>query len=321
MIRPLGLVLLLTVGASLAADDNLLGLPTPNDPTRPGAVMLHGGGRMGGAEFDRFWELAGGKQARIVLVPSAGYRPSDYDSDDEFREMLASRFSSWVALETRGWAKSVAFLYTDDPDDAESEDFVEPLLTATGVWFCGGAQSRLNYRYVNHPEPTKFQVALRGVLERGGVVGGTSAGMAALPQVITLYEDRAWSSGPAYAVCAHGLGLFDRAIVEQHFDGRGGRLERFTSLLRDNDRLDRLAGRDHAGERMMGIAVEERTALVVQGNRMEVLGAASAHVFVKASAGRSITWHELTSGETAQFRRDLPGYVVVGREELMLQRE
>jgi cyanophycinase-like exopeptidase len=188
------------------------------------------------------------------------------------------------------------------------------------VWFSGGAQARLNYLFVGSPQQTLFQKALSNVLQRGGIVGGTSAGMAALPEVITLRQEQVDSLLPATPVSAHGLGLFNRAIVEQHFDRRGGRFERFANLLRDNGRLDELAGRSRAGEKMMGIAVEEGTALVAQGNRLEVLGTSNVHVFLKSSSGRSITWHELAPGDTAQLKQEVAPPVSLARDELHLVR-
>jgi cyanophycinase len=321
MLRCGSLVGLLLLVVHVMADDNLLGLPTPQDPTRPGAVVLHGGGSVTQATYDRFWELAGGKEARIVLIPCAGFRVGDYDTDEDYREAISRRYGNWMRWEDKGWVKSFRFLYTDDPADADSEEFCEPLESATGVWFGGGQQTRLNWRFVGvYPEQTRFQELLRGVLERGGVVGGTSAGMAALPEVATLRETRDEPTSPASAVAAHGLGLFNRAIVEQHFNGRGGRLERFTGLLRDNAQLDQLAGRPRAGEKMMGIAVEEGTALVVQRNRFEVVGTNSVHIFLKASSGRSMTWHELNPGDTAQLKREAPSVVLLAREELGIER-
>jgi len=178
-----GSVLLVIIGGACGggrAADNVLGLPAPRDMSRPGSVMLHGGGRFTDDAFARFVELAGSKQARIVLVPSAGYRHADYASRQQFAEAMKRRFSSWVRLASTGQVSSFEILSTDDPADAENPMFVRPLLLATGVWFSGGAQSRLNYRYVGHsPRPTRFQVALRAVLARGAIVGGTSAGMAA----------------------------------------------------------------------------------------------------------------------------------------------
>jgi cyanophycinase-like exopeptidase len=139
--------------------------------------------------------------------------------------------------------------------------------------------------------------------------------MAALPEIMTMYQDRKYDQAPAKAVAAHGLGLFNGAIVEQHFDGKGGRLERFTGLLRDSAQLDTLAGRSGAGANMLGLAVEETTALVLQGNRLETIGQASAHVFVKASAGRTVVWHELPAGEAARLDRDAQGTVILRRDK------
>ncbi len=305
----------------IRAQDSLLGLPPANDPQRPGAVLLHGGGRITDDVFDRFVELAGGRNASIVFIPSAGFRPADYDSDQELLAALSRRYGSWVKLQPSGRIRQFTFLYTDDPEDADDLEFVKPLEEATGVWFSGGAQSRLNYRYVGEfPRKTKFQELLRDILARGGAIGGTSAGTAALPEVMTMWEERDDYGAPPKVVAAHGLGLFDKAIVEQHFEARGGRLERFTGLLRDNARLDELTERPHSGERMIGIAVEEPAALVVRGNHFSVLGNGNVHLFLKSNVGRSIAWHELKSGETAQLRRNVQQEVTLGREELILLR-
>lgn len=294
------------------AGDSVLGLPAPRDPSRPGAVMLHGGGRVTTEAFDRFVALAGEGNARIVIVPSAGYRSADYSSDESFRQALLRRFSSWVRLAETGRARSVEFLATDDPADADDQEFVRLLESATGVWFTGGAQSRLNYRYVGEfPSKTRFQLALREVVARGGVVGGTSAGMAAMPEIMALNQTRTRTDGPAELVAAHGLGLFDGAIVEQHFDGRGGRLERFTGLLRDSGRLDRLAGREGAGDRMVGLAVEGSTALVLRGDRLEALGAGDVHVFSKSLGGRRLSWQTLRPGEATVLNRDPQGGLIL----------
>jgi cyanophycinase len=287
------------------ADENPLGLPAPLNKDKPGSILLHGGGSITDDVFERFIEMAGGKDARIVLVPSAGFRLGDYESESEFLDSVAVRFNAWVQLAVKGRVRSFQFVFTDEPEDANDPAFVKPLETATGVWFSGGSQERLHYRFVGKPESrTRFQSALANVVERGGVVGGTSAGMAAIPEVITLWQERPNSQAPATAMPGHGLGLIKGAIVEQHFDGRGGRLERFTGLLRDTAKLDELSARKGAGKRMYGLAVEERTALIVKGDKLEVMGEGSAHVFLKSPTGRTITWHVLKPRDTATLTRD-----------------
>jgi cyanophycinase len=315
------LFLLSMVSDNWLAAQDLLGMPTPRDPLQPGSVVLHGGGLVTDDVFDRFVELAGGRNARIVFVPVAGFRRELYSSDQTFFAAVSSRYSSWPALVRQGRAASFQFLYTDDPADADSANFCKALETATGVWFSGGWQSRLNYRFVGeYPRQTRFQKLLQGVLERGGVVGGTSAGTAAIPEIMTMWDERQYATAPATAVPAHGLGLLTRCIVEQHFDARSGRLERFTGLLRDTAQLDQLTGRRGAGEQMLGLAVEERTALVARGNQLQVLGTGMAHVFLKSRLGRSTTWHELAPRETAQLTRLARNTTAGAYEEVVLSR-
>lgn len=298
------LFLLLGFPAETRAGGNVLMLPTPKDPQKPPAIILHGGGRITDDVFDRFIELAGGSNAKIIFVPSAGYRQAEFDTEEEFLEILHDRYAAWPHLEESGRVKSFKFLYTDEPEDAEDEEFIKPLEEATGIWFSGGAQGRLNYRFVGHfPEQTRFQTALQELLERGGVIGGTSAGMAALPEIMTLWQEGDDEGRPASAVAVHGLGVMRGAIVEQHFDTVGGRLERFTGLLRDVQRLNRLAGRQDAGQTMVGLAVEESTGLVVVGDLLTAMGIGNCHVFLREPTLRALEWYELPSGESAKLER------------------
>jgi cyanophycinase len=287
----------------LQAQENLLGVPAALNPATPGALVLHGGGRVTDDVFDRFVELAGGRQAKIVFVPCAGYRRGWYESDEAMIEAVSYRYSAWAQLPKGGHIKQFQFLFTDDPEEANNPEFVKTLETATGVWFSGGDQDRLNYRFVEFPNATQFQRALQAVIQRGGVVGGTSAGMAAIPEIMTLWDERESFDAPAAVVPGHGLGLLRQAIVEQHFDARGGRLERFTSLLRDNQRLDELSQRRGAGSRMLGLAVEESSALIIRGNHLQALGNANSHVFIKSTSGKSIAWHQMSPGDTAELTR------------------
>ena len=296
-----GLALMLFGTCALA--ENPFGLPEPNRSDRPGTLLLHGCGRITEEVFERFIELAGGRSARIVLVPSAGFDTRNYESHGEFLQAVRYRYNSWYSLKRMGRIAEFTILHTEDPEDADRPRFSAPLTTATGVWFTGGDQARLNYRYVGDESP-RFQTELKGVLRRGGVVGGTSAGTAVLPEIMTMgaHQESDWD--PVSARIAHGFGLMDKVIVEQHFDTRPGRLERFLGLLKDQQSLDRWSQREHASTGMMGLAVDEPGAAELSESRLHAWGPGHIHLFVKRDNGRIIEWHDLEPDETVTVKFD-----------------
>jgi cyanophycinase len=290
--------------ATAAADCNPLNLPAPHDPGKPGTVVLHGGGPLSDAIFEKFIALAGGKQAKIVLIPSGTYvrgRKDGIDfneTEEAFQARIARRFGSWLDLRAEGRIAAFRFLATDNQQDADDADFVAPLRQATGVWIPAAYQGKLDWRFApDYPKKTSlFQTALREVVARGGVVGGLGGGMAALPEIMIM-GDSGQGEGPAEAVVRHGLALFNGAIVDQLFDARGGRLERFTGLLKDTQALNRRLSWPAAGRSMIGLAVEPQTALLLQGCTVTAIGRQRAHIFTKSNGDRTITWRILTAAD------------------------
>jgi cyanophycinase len=288
-----------------SADNNPLNLPLPLDSRKLGTIMLHGGGGLTQDFREKFVELAGGKDARIVLIPSGTFVrgiDDDYREFDETEEAFVARitpqFRHWLDLKKQRRIAAIRFLYTDNQQDADNPAFVAALKDATGVWIPAAFQGKLNWRFApNYPEKTSlFQKALRDVVARGGVVGGMGGGMAALPEVMIL-GDTGQEQGPAEPRIRHGVALFSGAIVDQYFDARGGRLERFTALLKDTAMLNRWGSWPAAGRSMIGLAVEPRTALLLQGSSVRAIGCQRGHVFVKSNGDRTITWRVLSESD------------------------
>ncbi|MCH7847686.1 MAG: Type 1 glutamine amidotransferase-like domain-containing protein, partial [Planctomycetes bacterium] len=125
-----------------------------------GSLVIVGGG-LTPQIAQRFIELAGGPDANIIVIPTAMGGDNAVASGQSFARRLAGY-----------GAKNVTVLHTRDRDEANSDAFVQPLTEAGGVWFGGGRQWRLADAYLG----TKTEQALRGVLDRGGVIGGSSAG-------------------------------------------------------------------------------------------------------------------------------------------------
>src|SRR4051794_16826059 len=202
-----------------------------------GSLVICGGGGLPDPVRKRFVELAGGPKARIVVSPTASE-----DADAKGPE-LAEFTEPWAK---RG-AASVVLLHTRARAKADEPAFSKPLDEATGVWFSGGDQSRVTDAYLG----TAVEKALRKVLDRGGVIGGTSAGAAITSRVMI-------TGGQEKATVGTGFGFLPGAVVDQH-------------ALRRN-RVNRLLGvlADHPG--LAGIAIDEATALVVRQDRWQVIG-------------------------------------------------
>ena len=199
--------------------------------------MICGGGGLPETARQRFVELAGGPKARIVVIPTASV-----DADAKGPE-LAEFTEPWAK---RG-AHSVTLLHTRSRAKAGEPAFSKPLDEATGVWFSGGDQSRVTDAYLG----TAVEKALWKVLDRGGVIGGTSAGAAIMSRVMI-------TGGQEKATVGTGFGFLSGAVVDQH-------------ALKRN-RVNRLLGvlSDHPG--LAGIAIDEATALVVRRDRWQVIG-------------------------------------------------
>ena len=305
-------VMFALLSATVVNADNPFGLPEPESADRPGTIMLHGGGRISENVFRRFVALAGGTSAKIVLVPSAGFDTRHYDSRRDFDDALRYRYSAWFGLESRRQIENLTVLHTEDPYDADDPAFIAPLAKATAVWFTGGDQGRLNYRFVGGNEETQFQLELKSVLRRGGVIGGTSAGTAAIPEIMTLRATQDGDGQPFSARIAHGFGLMTRAIVEQHFDTRSGRLERFLGVLKDDDRLREWSRSANVAATMMGIAVDEPATAEICESGLRCWGPGHVHLFVKRDNSKTVEWHDLAPNETVnvELKKGRQGYTV-----------
>lgn len=215
------------VGGGVAAPKRLAG----------GALMICGGGKLPDSVRDRFVELAGGRDAKIVVIPTANRDANGFGSE--------ARLDPWKA---RGVA-SVRLFHARSRQEADDPEFVRPLEEATGVWIGGGEQARLTEVYAG----TVVEARLKGVLARGGVIGGTSAGAAVMSGVMIV-------SGRAEARLGRGFDLLPGAVVDQHFLRRN-RIGRLVGVLRDRPDL-------------VGLGVDERTAVLVdvRGRRLRVLG-------------------------------------------------
>ncbi len=239
-----------------------------------GALMIIGGGAVTPDIRRQFVELAGGAQARIVLIPGTDPSP------EAERELLSPWRASGIA--------SIVLLHARNREMANDPRFCVPLKQATGVWFGGGYQSLLAERYVD----TAVQVALHELLQRNGVVGGCSAGAALLSRVMI-------RDGDTTPVEARGLDLLSNAIIDQHFLARN-RLWRLEQMLDIHPDL-------------IGLGIDEATALVIHLHSWElsVVGESYVVACLPRASGQSPRIEILKSGDDitlSQLREDHLAY-------------
>src|SRR4051812_22007999 len=136
-------------------------------PAQGTLVIIGGGNAEGTGIMERFIQLGGGAaNGKFVIVPTAGGNKNRDGSVKPYKEEQA------VAGWKRRGVQNVKMLHTADPKVADTEEFVKPLLDATAVWFDGGRQWNIVDSYAG----TRTQAEFAKVLERGGVIGGSSAG-------------------------------------------------------------------------------------------------------------------------------------------------
>lgn len=203
-----------------------------------GSLFIVGGGRLSENLILDFIELAGGMDAPIVVIPTAGGRPT-YDN----------RQGNFIR---NAGATNVTMLHTYDRKVADSEAFIEPLKNAKAVWFQGGRQWRLVDAYAN----TKSEAMFWQILERGGVIGGSSAGAT----IQGSYLARGDTKNNQIMMGDHeeGFGFMKNVAIDQHVLARNRQFDLFDILKKRPE--------------LLGIGIDENTAIIVKGNEFEVRG-------------------------------------------------
>lgn len=243
ILKPVSIIALAFIPYILFAQDSPEGsVSIGSETTGPekGHLLIVGGNAKSDAIYKKFIELAGGPEAPIVCIPTAGGQ----DSYDE-NAGSAGTFRRLGALK-------VTVLHTSNKNEANSGEFVTPLLNAKGVWFGGGRQWRL----VDSYKDTKTEEMFWKVLDRGGVIGGSSAGAT----IQGSYLARGDTKNNQIMMGDHeeGFGFIKNIAIDQHVIARNRHFDMF-DILKNRPEL-------------LGISIDENTAIIVEGNSFEVMG-------------------------------------------------
>jgi len=215
-----------------------------------GTLVIQGGGSAEGTGIEEtFVNLAGGLNAKIIIIPTAG---GNRTPDGKLRVYEEDKVvAPWKKL----GLTNVHMLHTADPKVADTEEFAKVLRDAKGVWFDGGRQWNIVDSYANTLTLREFH----NVLARGGVIGGSSAGATIQGD----YLVRGAIAGSEIVMTPepqheHGFAFLRKSAIDQHINTRN-RWDDIIPVIKKYPDL-------------LGIGLSEGTAIVVTGDRFQVIG-------------------------------------------------
>jgi cyanophycinase len=160
-------------------------------------------------------------------------------------------------------------LYLRDRNESFDKEKLHMLEKASGIFFTGGDQLRISSQIGD----TLFEAQVREIYYRGGVVAGTSAGASVMGETMLVKGTSSESYKIGDLHLAPGLGLIPNVIIDQHFAERG--------------RIGRLMGAIALNPRILGIGIDEDTAILVHDKNFTVIGTGAVYVVDGCSVSHS----------------------------------
>lgn len=244
-----------TLAAQTPWESYILG--NPGDVVRPtkGGAVLMGGGKDVEEAFRWLVDRSGGGD--IVVLRAGG----------------TNAYNPFIM--GLGNVDSVETLILRDRGASSDPRIIEKVKNAEALWFAGGDQ----WNYVSRWKDTPLHEAIQWVIDQGRPVGGTSAGEAILGEFYFSAEKDGITSelalaDPFHEKVAIGKGFLriphlEQTITDQHFTQRS----RFGRTLTFMARV----AQDHGVKNLKGIAVDERTAVLLEPDgKMRVVGTNAA---------------------------------------------
>ena len=212
-----------------------------------GKLFIHGGGSISQQQRAKFVELAGGRTAKIVVVPTA--LPDDKIHEEEIKKRFAKNWH----------LNNVTILHTRDRVVANSPEFVAALKSANGVWLGGGRQ----WRYADAYLDTEFHKELFAALRRGAVIGGSSAGASIIASFLvrgspgTVRNPEGDNRKVIARGYTRGFGLLSHSAIDQHVDAR--------------DRTDDLKEVITSNPELLGLGIDQGAAVIIVQHSITVM--------------------------------------------------
>ncbi|MGF1602517.1 MAG: cyanophycinase [Thermosynechococcaceae cyanobacterium] len=214
-----------------------------------------------------FFESAGGKLAKIGIIPCASQEPSAVG--DRYYQI----FNQMAA-------QQVQVLDIRQRNECDEARWLETLGNCTGIFITGGDQVRLR----DFMGGSQFIETIKKRVHLGTLVlAGTSAGAAIMGEMMISGGSSGESPNRSLVDLMEGLGIIPELLVDQHFHNR--------------NRMARLMSAIAAHPDKLGIGIDEDTCAAFKGDgTFDILGKGSITVI---DPGPLTHTNYLESDETA----------------------
>lgn len=240
-------------------------VPAAARPVHHGTLLLIGGGLDDDNRpvYERFLQLAAAHGPARIVIATAATGEQDVEATDKTEAL-------------RTWAPRTEIEVVRR--ETSTEATIAAIDHATAMFFTGGDQKRITDRYRPHDQSTPEWQAMHRLLERGGVIAGTSAGDAMMGEVMFYSGGSATALGVAPTPTGKVLGEDGDEENPTQLGPRIGPGMRFMpeaisdSHFFERDRIGRLVAALESSGRRLGIGVGEDAAVEVDLDSGELHG-------------------------------------------------
>ena len=212
-----------------------------------GKLIIIGGGSIPDSLFEFFAADCGGKNQPVVYIPTA-------TTDEEFIQ----KGEHLIKFTSRGYT-NLSTIHTRDKKEADNPKNIELMRNAKGLFFGGGDQQLIADAYAG----TKLYDEFIALLNRGGVIMGTSAGATIMGSLMVGGDARddiskKYNFNPAFS-------FMTNTALDQHVLARNRQFDLISVI------------ENYPGT--LGIGMDESTAIIVEAGQFKVWGKSYAMLY------------------------------------------
>ena len=236
-----------------------------------GTLVIVGGDDVPAEATERFVAAAGGRDAPIAFVSLDGEETKK--ADDEFLDELR-----------QAGVKNILRVLVSSRKQADDQQIRELFKSVRGIWLSGARP----HKFVDSCLGTVAEQLCHELLRKGGVIGGTAAGGLMQGDVLLKASPAPMKRMLVDGYYDRGFGFLPGVAISQSSE-RGETLAEMTQLKQEHPHV-------------IGLGIEDSTAMIVRGHELEVVGENQVSVFDSRSQKERTSPAMLHAGDRYNFK-------------------